>query len=141
MDHESLLIGQVVVTQTEHGDSQSVNRLSTTSLGTTARRSQLDPGHLSFELGEAHGAEIERAAVKCLEIEAFADPVAGLLSDGQPGSLTDLVADGLAGPAEVSIHLASQEGFGLMAVLNRKRQHQFRLPALAPVIGLVRRDR
>lgn len=36
MDHESLLLGQVVVTQTEHGDSQLVNYLSTTSLGTTA---------------------------------------------------------------------------------------------------------
>src|SRR2546428_8661049 len=120
MDHESLLIGQVVVTQTEHGDSQSVNRLSTTSLGTTARRSQLDPGHLSFELGEAHGAEIERAPVKCLEIEAFADPAPGLLSDGQPGSPTDPAPDGLPAPAAVSIHLASPAGFGSMAVLTPK---------------------
>src|SRR5207244_8450287 len=101
----------------------------------------LSPRHLAFQLGEAHGAEIERTAVKPLEVEALAGPFAGLLPDRQPGTLAELVADGLAGPPQVSIHFASQEVFGLMAMLDRERQHQVGLPGLAAVIRLLGRDR
>src|SRR5205807_8271678 len=42
---------------------------------------------------------------------------------------------------QVSIHFASQEVFGLMAMLDRERQHQVGLPGLAAVIRLMGRDR
>ena len=79
--------------------------------------------------------------MKFLEIEGRTRPLAGLLPDGQPGSLAKLVADGLAGPAEVPIHFASQEIFRLAAVLDGERQHQFGPPGLPAVIDLVGRDR
>src|SRR6266851_692871 len=55
------------------------------------------------EVGETDGAEIEGCGVPALEVEAGLP--AGFGSGGEPGALTELVGDGLAGPAEVAHHL------------------------------------
>ena len=58
----------------------------------------------------------------------------------EPHALPDLVADRLAGPAEVAVDLAAHEVLALAAVLDRERQRQLGRPPLAAVVRLVGRD-
>ena len=56
----------------------------------TARR--LQAGELAVELGEAHGAEVERGAVELLEVERRAAACSRRVAGAEPHPLADLVA-------------------------------------------------
>src|SRR5699024_1242411 len=53
--------------------------------------------------------EVERPTVEFLEIESRALSGAGFVADVLPQTLTDLVARGLSGPAEIAVELEREE--------------------------------
>src|SRR6202011_3876366 len=99
-----------------------------------------DAGELSVQLIETERTEVERGGMEGLQVERRALTRARRVAGREPHPLTDLVADRLAGPAEVPIDLARHEVAREMAALDHERKGQLRRPPLARVIALVTRD-
>src|SRR2546423_10658 len=64
---------------------------------------------LALQLGEAHGAEVQRLGVERLQLETAAQAPFRRLPHLQPLALAHLVADRLRRPAQVAYHLAGHK--------------------------------
>src|SRR5437764_718552 len=125
--------------------TESKLKLVSVNPSSAAIGGRLGPGSETRELvaqwAEAHAAEVERVAVELLQVEVRAVPSLGIGPGFQPHAFADLVADGLAGPAEVAVDLAPHEVDRLAAALDHERQRELRRPRLTDVLRLARRDR
>src|SRR6266511_2894018 len=124
-------------------DSASTACSTTSGPGGNAQETSIVSGacELALELSEPHRTEVQRAGVERLQVERAAASPPRLVARRQPHALADLVADGLARPAEVPVDLAAHEVLRHpTAALHRERQGEVGGPRLAGVIPLVAGD-
>src|SRR5579864_9494470 len=119
---------------------RSRRRAVRTSSGTLALLMDRRPGHFPLKLRQPHRTEVQDPAVKGLEVEALALRLSFRLTHLEEDALAELVGDRLARPAEVTIDLAPHEIGRLIAVLDGKRQHQLRRPALTWMVSCALRN-
>ena len=77
-------------------------------------------------LGDAHRTQVQRPGVELLEVEARPGPAPGAVTCLKPRPFTHLVADRLAGNAQVPADLAGHEVRREMAPLVDELQPQLR---------------